>query len=190
MFLALAWIAGALAAAIDLNSADAAALETLPGIGPSKAAAIIAYRQAHGGFKSVEELDAVDGIGPSTMANVRDLVTVGGAPPAATVSKVPAPPAGRPGRVESVLGPGGGSCEPDRALADAKAKPATGCPVDINSADAAGLDRLPGIGEGKASAIIAYRAEHGKLASCDALDAVPGIGPATLSGLAECCVAR
>ncbi|MSP57069.1 MAG: MBL fold metallo-hydrolase [Myxococcales bacterium] len=62
---------------VDLNSADQAALESLPGIGPSKASAILQYRTDHGRFKSVEELDNVSGIGPSTMSGIRDLVTTG-----------------------------------------------------------------------------------------------------------------
>lgn len=189
MLLVVAWIAAAWAALIDLNTADAATLETLPGIGPSKAAAILAYRQAHGAFGSVEQLDDVEGIGPSTMANLRDLVTVVGAP-AGKAPPVAAPPAAKRGPVASVPGPGAAPAAQNRAVEGAEAAGASGCSVDINTADAAGLDALPGIGEGKAAAIVAYRAEHGKFASCDALDAVPGIGPATISGLAECCAAR
>lgn len=78
-------------AAVNINTADQAELETLPGIGESKALAIIQYRTDNGGFKSVDELDNVSGIGPSTLASLRDLVTVGNpgdakAAPAATAS--------------------------------------------------------------------------------------------------------
>lgn len=59
---------------VSLNSADVRALESLPGIGPSLAAAIIAYREEHGPFQSVEELVKVPGIGPATLAKIRDLV--------------------------------------------------------------------------------------------------------------------
>ena len=51
-------------------------VQTLPRIGPSLAARIISWRDAHGGFKSVDELDAVPGIGPSLMSSLRPLVTV------------------------------------------------------------------------------------------------------------------
>jgi len=54
-------------AAIDINTASQTELETLSGIGPSKARAIINYRKQHGGFKSAEEITKVDGIGPGTL---------------------------------------------------------------------------------------------------------------------------
>ena len=61
---------------IDVNTATAAQLETLPGIGPSTAAAIIAYRDLHGPFASVDDLAEVSGIGDSKLAAIRGLVTV------------------------------------------------------------------------------------------------------------------
>jgi competence protein ComEA len=61
---------------LDLNTADAVALEDLPGIGPATAAAIIAHRQEHGPFRSVDDLLDVRGIGDAKLAAVRDLVTV------------------------------------------------------------------------------------------------------------------
>ncbi len=61
---------------VDINTADAAALDTLPGVGPAIAARIIAYRDEHGPFASVEALTDVAGIGPATMDRLRDLVTV------------------------------------------------------------------------------------------------------------------
>ncbi len=60
---------------VNLNTADAAALETLPGIGPALAQRIIDHREAHGEFGSLEELAAVSGIGPAILADVEDLVT-------------------------------------------------------------------------------------------------------------------
>ena len=62
-------------AGVNINTAGEAELETLPGIGPVKAAAIVTYREQHGPFSSVEALDAVSGIGPATMTNLRGLVT-------------------------------------------------------------------------------------------------------------------
>lgn len=61
---------------INLNSADAAALETLPRVGPAMAARIIAWREAHGGFTSVDDLRQVTGIGEKTFAEIAPLVTV------------------------------------------------------------------------------------------------------------------
>lgn len=69
-------------AAIDLNSADAKALEGLTGVGPAKAAAIVEYRAKNGPFKSVEDLEKVPGIGEATVKKNRDNLTVGGKPAA------------------------------------------------------------------------------------------------------------
>jgi len=63
-------------AKVNLNTATAAQLETLPGIGPTYAQAIIAERQRRGGFRSTSELRAVRGIGDSRFAQLADLVTV------------------------------------------------------------------------------------------------------------------
>ena len=61
---------------IDLNSADEAALDALPGIGPATAKAIVAYRESHGPFTSVEQLLEVRGIGPAKLDQLADLVRV------------------------------------------------------------------------------------------------------------------
>jgi len=60
---------------VDLNSATAEQLDGLPGIGPSTAARILAYRQQHGPFHSLAELDGVPGIGPAKLAQLKGLVT-------------------------------------------------------------------------------------------------------------------
>ena len=61
---------------IDLNKATQAQLEVLPGVGPKMAERIIAYRTENGGFKSVDELDEVKGIGEKRMATLKPLVKV------------------------------------------------------------------------------------------------------------------
>lgn len=61
---------------LNLNSATAEQLELLPGVGPAMAAKIIAARKEKGGFKSVEELDDIPGIGEKKMEKLRPLVTV------------------------------------------------------------------------------------------------------------------
>ncbi|MBO5917491.1 MAG: ComEA family DNA-binding protein [Oscillospiraceae bacterium] len=62
---------------MDVNTAPAKDLERLPGIGAGRAQAIVAYRQAYGGFQSVDELSNVSGIGPATLEGLRPYVTVG-----------------------------------------------------------------------------------------------------------------
>ena len=61
---------------VDLNTATQSELESLKGIGPAKAQAIIAYRQQHGPFQRVEDLEKVKGIGKATVEKLRDQVTV------------------------------------------------------------------------------------------------------------------
>ena len=68
--------AGPGAALVDLNSADAAALETLPGVGPATSAAILDWRRQNGAFRSVDDLLGVSGIGEKTLAKLTPLVTV------------------------------------------------------------------------------------------------------------------
>jgi len=59
---------------VDLNTATLAQLENLPGIGPVTAQKILAYRQQHGAFHSVDELQGVPGIGPAHIAQLKGLV--------------------------------------------------------------------------------------------------------------------
>jgi competence protein ComEA len=61
-------------APVDLNSATVEQLDALPGIGPVTAQKIVDYRTQHGPFTSVDDLDAIPGIGPSRIENLRGLV--------------------------------------------------------------------------------------------------------------------
>lgn len=61
---------------ININTASIELLETLPGIGPAKASAIVQYRQQHGAFQRLEDLLNVKGIGPATFESIKNLVTV------------------------------------------------------------------------------------------------------------------
>ncbi|MDF0606490.1 helix-hairpin-helix domain-containing protein [Neisseriaceae bacterium TC5R-5] len=70
-------------AAVNLNTATPQELETLSGIGPAKAKAIIDYRTKNGPFKAVDDLKKVSGIGDKTLETLRSNITVsGGAAPA------------------------------------------------------------------------------------------------------------
>jgi competence protein ComEA len=61
---------------INLNTATLEQLDSLPGVGPAIAQRIIDYRESVGGFKTVEEITQVSGIGDATLAKIRDLITV------------------------------------------------------------------------------------------------------------------
>ncbi len=61
---------------ININTATADELQTLKGIGETKAAAIIQYRTENGGFKSIEEICRVKGIGDATFNKIRDRITI------------------------------------------------------------------------------------------------------------------
>lgn len=61
---------------VNINTADAAALETLPRVGPAMAARIIAWRESNGSFSAVEDLMNVTGIGEKTFDGFKDLVTL------------------------------------------------------------------------------------------------------------------
>jgi competence protein ComEA len=122
---------------VNLNTADAAALEALPGIGAATAKAIIAARP----IKSIDELDKIRGLGTNRIAALRELVTTGdeAAPVAAKAA---------PSRTEAA-----------KSTTSTKAIPKTpaGQKVDINTAAKDDLDALPGIGPVKALAIIEAR---------------------------------
>lgn len=62
---------------ININTAVPQDLENLPNIGPAKAEAIIAFRQQHGSFKKIEDIQNVTGIGPTIFDRIKDLITVG-----------------------------------------------------------------------------------------------------------------
>ncbi|MCG8590161.1 MAG: helix-hairpin-helix domain-containing protein [Proteobacteria bacterium] len=65
---------------VNVNTATVDQLETLPGVGESRARAIIAARRERGGFKAVDELGDVKGIGETLLRKLRPLVTVGSKP--------------------------------------------------------------------------------------------------------------
>jgi competence protein ComEA len=158
---ALLWAPAALAG-VNVNTANQAELETLPGIGPSKAAAIIDYRDTNGPFSSCAQLDDVPGIGPATLANITPQCELGDGKAAAPASggAAPAPKAASSG--------GGGR-------------------VNINTASADALTALPGIGPSKAAAIVADRDAKGAFSSCADLRRVTGVGAATVSAIADQC---
>jgi competence protein ComEA len=147
---------------IDLNRADRAQLLQLPGVGEGLAGRIEEYRRRHGGFRSVEELRRVGGIGPVLLGKLRPLVYVE-PPEREDVEEEPYPSA------------------PARAERPAKKAAPTGL-IDLNRATAAELQRLPGIGPKLSARIVAAR-ERQPFRRVEDLRKVSGIGPKTLERL-------
>jgi competence protein ComEA len=68
---------GTAGAPVNINTATAAELETLPGIGSTRAQQIIEHRQANGPFATIEEIQQVTGIGSAIFEGLKDMITVG-----------------------------------------------------------------------------------------------------------------
>jgi len=64
-------------AAVNINTATQSELEAVKGLGPAKAKAIITYREAHGNFKSLDELDNVKGFGSASVEKLKAELSVG-----------------------------------------------------------------------------------------------------------------
>jgi competence protein ComEA len=144
------------AAGIDLNRADKAELMQLPQVGDRRASQIIAARDERGGFEHVDDLRRVKGIGPKRQEQLQPFVRVEGD--------------------EQFVKP------PPKSADKLTKKDSAGDPVDVNSASAEELQKLPGVGKVLASRIIAER-EKAPFRSAEDLRRVPGIGPKTLEKL-------
>ncbi len=150
---------------VDLDRAGVAEVARLPRVGLALARTIVAYREAHGPFGSLDGLDRVPGIGAGLLAAIGGQVRFSSAglaaAPAAPVSgQIPAnPPVPGPGAAEPV--------------------------IHLNRATAAELERLPFVGPYMARQIVAFRERHGPFAAVDSLVRVPGVGPATLAKVRE-----
>ena len=81
MLIAFFAFSGMAMAAVNLNTASKAELETVSGIGPQKAEAILAYRNKNGPFKKVDDLKKVSGFGDKSVAKMRSELTVDAAAP-------------------------------------------------------------------------------------------------------------
>lgn len=147
---------------IDPNQADALQLDRLPRVGPALAERIVAHREANGPFRSLADLQAVQGIGPSLLAAIEPLVTL------------PEVPAIVPATVPLAAAP----AEPAAAV---RASP--GAAININRANSEELESLPGIGPALAARIVESRRSEGPFRTVDELERVSGIGPVLLERL-------
>jgi len=144
---------------VNINTANAKALEALPGIGETKAKAIVAHREKHGPFKTIEDVKKVSGVTAKDLEQMKGRITV-----EAAASETSAAGA--------------------MAAADTAATAAT-TKVNLNTANAKALEALPGIGNVKAKAIIAYRDKNGPFTTVDDLKKVDGISAKLTEKLKE-----
>jgi competence ComEA-like helix-hairpin-helix protein len=150
---------------LDPDHATAVELDRLPGVGPGIAADMVREREAHGPYRTPEALTRVRGIGPATLQKLLPHLRFGSSPVEGPVSSdVRRPPAAS-------------SATPRRT-----APGDTLQLVDLNSADEATLETLPGVGPALARRILEARKER-PFRSVDDLTRVRGIGPATLRRL-------
>lgn len=150
---------------IDPNQADALQLDRLPRVGPALAERIIAHREANGPFRSLADLQAVQGIGPSLLAAIEPLVTL---PEVPAITPVTMPLTAAP-------------AAPAVPAAAARASP--GAAVNVNRANSEELQALPGIGPALAARIVESRRSEGPFRTIDELERVSGIGPVLLERL-------
>jgi competence protein ComEA len=158
----MVWLLWGLALAqVDVNAASVEQLDALPGLGPIKSRALAEWRAAGGRCRELEELSVVPSLGPGVVRGLRGRAVCG-----------PGDPEPLPLAVHPV--------PPIYSVAT----------VDLNRATAEGLLALPGMSLAKAERIVADREREGDYATCRDATRVPGIGPATIAVWGERCVAR
>ena len=191
---------------ININIASAEELDTLPGIGPTKAQAIIDYRTQNGSFQTLSQIMDVPGIGQGTFSNIQDLITVGeGLDENVEIEQgsnhtvdqtEPPDPVVFDQIIDLTDDEGSSVGEPiadtetpaDDPVTETETTPTqetapAGALVNVNTATLEELDTLPGIGPAKAQAIVDHREQNGPFQTVDDLLNVSGIGPGTMSNI-------
>jgi competence protein ComEA len=143
----------------DLNRADRDELVSVPGIGPAVAESILKHRGDRGGFKSLDELSDVTGIGAQTVQNLRKRFAISGK---------------RAGAAKSASK---GEARKGSMARSAKS--------DLNRADHDELVSVPGIGPAAAESILKHRGDRGGFKSLDELSDLTGVGTQALQNLRE-----
>lgn len=183
---------------VDINTADVAELSTIRGIGKKTAQSIIAHRDAHGPFASVDGLTAVKGIGPKSIEKLRPFLTAGNGAPSPKAEarsdektdadvKVARPPDQQQAGGDYTFDLTKGADLPPPAPLEKAPPPAADVAgrININTASAAKLTGLRGIGKSKADAIVAEREANGPFAKPADLTRVRGIGHGTVDKNAD-----
>jgi comEA protein len=175
---------------VDMNSADEATLETLPGIGPTLAGRIIAGRPYH----NVSDLAKVKGMSQPRIDAIKDEITFGTTTTAShkstTKKQVPSATEQTTSQPSGAASAPTAGSTPSQATAPSatgrtSSKLAPGQKININTATADELDALPGIGPTKAQAVIDYRNQHGAFKAIEDIQNVKGIKAGEFSKLKD-----
>ena len=156
--------------ALDLNRATKAELRLVPGLGDALSQRVVDYRDRAGGFRSIDDLRQVHGIGPKTLERVRQHFFIGESPPPMA-------------RTDSGMMPRQMTSSPlPRVAPKSKKESELTSAINVNQADQKELQKLPGIGPKLSQRILDERA-RAPFKSIDELRRVSGIGPKTLEKL-------
>ena len=154
---------------LDPNLSAEEQLDRLPGIGPSTARAVVAYRQEEGGFSTAEDLLRVPGIGPSKLERIAPYLDFSKGMPLELR------------RSASSRRLSASASSATRVVSEAEVGQMPENRVDLNRATAPELEALPGIGPALAKRVVESRRRDGPFSGPEDLLRVPGIGPATLA---------
>ena len=156
--------------ALNLNRATTAELRLVPGLGDSLSQRIVESRDRHGQFRSVDELRRIPGIGPKILERIRPHLFVDSAELAPRPGQVPSPMTTSAAPMAARTS---GLSKKELALTET---------INVNNADQATLQKLPGIGP-KISQRILDERDKRPFQTIDELRRVSGIGPKTLEKL-------
>lgn len=164
---------------ISINAAGQEVLETLPGVGPSLAAAILRHRTAHGPFAGLNDLDSVAGVGPAMLEKLAAVVEFDTSGTVAAIAPATAALPAAPTPSFSSMA----AAAPVAFVAQpviAESGPTVAGLVNVNIATPEQLDTLDGVGPALARRIIEDRTRNGPFYTVESLLRVKGIGPAIL----------
>jgi competence protein ComEA len=161
---------------VDVNSADAKTLQTLPGVGSTTAKKIIGGRP----YKSISDLSKIKGLTDAKLSLIKDRLVFGPAVAAAatntaTVTKIKT----------SATTTATNTTAAPKPKSTAAATLAPGQMININTASAVDLDKVPGIGPTKAQAIVDYRTQNGNFKSIEDIQKVKGIKAGTFAKIKD-----
>ncbi|MGQ9856376.1 MAG: ComEA family DNA-binding protein [Fervidobacterium sp.] len=157
---------------MDINTASIEELQTIPGIGPSKARAIIEYREKQP-FSKIEDIMNVPGIGEKTFEKLKDRI------------KVSIPDSQTPQKTNQTLVTNNVETQQTNTSPTPPSIDKTEQKININSAGIEELQKLPGIGPSKAQEIISYRTKNGPFRSINEIMNVKGIGEKTFEKMKD-----